>query len=195
MAIQVTNVPMIPIESIIYSHSDRQLCEKACFYLNDNKTKKAISILEKISKKYPDNQVVYNNLSAAYLRDGREDLADEITRKVYNKYPRYLYAMINLSHIYLEQGETNKVKEIFENKFEIDEVFPDRDVFHSGEVEQFYLLMGRYNAMIGNLDQARHLRDYLEHFHPTGTAFKMVDDFITTWEYVYSKQNNSDSIN
>ena len=190
MSYKITNAQTIPPESVIHCETDRQLCEEAYSFIMDDQAREAIAILEKMHEKYPENQIISNNLSAAYIKNDQGQLAVELTKEIYRKHPKYLYAMINMSHIYLDEGETNKVKKIFGGASTLNEVFPERDAFNIIEVEQFHFLMSRYNAMIGNLEEARHLRDYLKHLNPRSKLSDLVDEFITAKKCVDQKQQH-----
>ncbi|OQX01546.1 MAG: hypothetical protein BWK80_59715 [Desulfobacteraceae bacterium IS3] len=116
--------------------------------------KKAIPVLEELKVKYPNVPQIYNFLSVAHSIAGDMEKATEAIRENYRKNPDYLFAKINYAEICLNEGKFDEIPVIFDNKFELKMLYPDRKVFHVTEVCGFCGIMGLCCAEIGKQETA-----------------------------------------
>lgn len=84
---------------------------------------------------YPNCRTLTNYLVAAYTFSGKKDMALAQMKVNLSKYPDYLFAKIQLAQYYISLNQFKEVDALFDNKFDLKELFPDRDVFHITEVE------------------------------------------------------------
>jgi len=94
---------------------------------------------------------LYNHLARAYSLFGDHKKVEEVVIEEYRKFPNYLFARINYAQICLFSREFEKIPEIFDNKFDLKLLYPDRSVFHVSEVMNFNSVMGTYFALNGNM--------------------------------------------
>jgi len=127
---------------------------------------KAIDRLNQLKQQYPNYPRVYNYLSVAYslLRDTKK--LYETVEENYRKTPDYLFAKVNYAETCLDRGEVDKIPAIFDNKFDLKLLYPDRNEFHVSEAISFFGLLCDYYMAIGNLEQARHMLQTLKRIDP-----------------------------
>jgi tetratricopeptide (TPR) repeat protein len=113
-----------------------------------------IDELEMLIKNYPDIPQLYNYLYAAYAHTGQEHKANTIMKDSYERNPSYLFAKLNYSDYLVKQGELDKVAEIYDSKFDLSMLYPNRDTFHASEVISFNGVIGYYHAMVGQYHDA-----------------------------------------
>lgn len=116
--------------------------------------KQAITMLLSLIEQYPDLPKLYNFLSVAYQVLGDRDNARKVLDETLERFPDYLFGRISYANDCLERGELDKVSEIFEGKFELKLLYPERECFHISEVMNFNTLMARYDLARGNRAQA-----------------------------------------
>jgi len=127
---------------------------------------KAVAQIQALLQQYPQAAVLYNYLSAAYKEQGRYEEAFKAIQKSYLHYPEYLFAKTEYASYCLEQGDLKTVAQIFDNQFEINALYPEREEFHIVEVMNFYGIIGAYYAAIGELGMAEYCLSYLKDLAP-----------------------------
>ena len=105
---------------------------------------KAIPVLEELILQYPRFPILQNYLVVAYTLAGRKEEADHLTRQMYVQFPDYLHARVTYGRMLIDKGDLPGVAEVLENKLDIKQVFPERDVFHYTEVLQYAGLVAEY---------------------------------------------------
>jgi len=115
----------------------------------------AISPLKKLIKKYPHIPLFYNYLATAYNEIGDFRHADMIILENYKKNPRYIFAKAHYAELCLQRGNLRKIPVIFENKFDLKLLYPERDIFHVSEVAAFTGITGLYYYEIGEMEAAK----------------------------------------
>ena len=123
------------------------------YHLVHRNPQNAIAPLKALIEKYHDKRA-YNYLSLAYLKLERFDDAKKIVYESYEKHPEYLFAKINYAELCLQEGKIEEIPDIFDNKFDLKMLFPERTVFHISEVLSFYSFTGVYYIKTGKLDAA-----------------------------------------
>jgi hypothetical protein len=103
-----------------------------------------IPVLEELISQYPRFPILQNYLVAAYALAGRKEEAAALTEQMYLHFPDYLYARVTYGRQLLDKGNLPGVAEILGNKFDIKQVYPERDVFHYSEVLQYAGLVAEY---------------------------------------------------
>ena len=140
--------------------------------------KEAIPKLLILKAKYPDTPILYNYLSVAYSQLGDLSAMNEISIENYTKNPDYLFAKTNYAHICLDQGEYEKIPEIFDNKFDLKLIYPDRDEFHISEFEALTGMMCIYYHYIGENDAAMFSYNALKTVSPDSSIFAHVHKLL-----------------
>ena len=115
---------------------------------------RAVVELEKWIEKYPDAAKLYNFLSAAYLGVDDTVNSERIVRENYRRHPDYLFAKLNYAELCLRGGEVDEIPTIFNNKYEISLLYPERKCFHITECTSFLAIMGWYFCAKGEADRA-----------------------------------------
>jgi tetratricopeptide (TPR) repeat protein len=126
----------------------------------------ALPELLELVKKHPDVPTFFNYLYVAYTLLGYKDKAKAVLAECCEKHPDYLFTKLSLAGVYLQEGKAEKIPEIFDNKFDLSMLYPDRRVFHISEYVGFASTMGLYYCETGKTDQARIMLDTLEELAP-----------------------------
>jgi tetratricopeptide (TPR) repeat protein len=134
--------------------------------LAQEQPKQAIPELLALIEKYPDVPTFFNYLYVAYMLLGQETKAKAVLAECCEKHPDYLFAKLSLAGICLQEGKAEKIPEIFDNKFDLSFLYPDRKVFHISEYVGFASTMGLYYCETGKPDTAKILLKTLEDLAP-----------------------------
>ncbi len=127
---------------------------------------RAIPELQKFKGKYPGVPSIYNYLAAAYSNAGDMKRAEAVIEENLAKHPDYLFAKLNYAQLCIAKEEYEKIPEIFDNKFELKMLCPEREKFHITEFATFFGIMGAYFFFTGKIDEARRYNKYLQEIAP-----------------------------
>ena len=127
---------------------------------------RAIQELLELQKKYPQVPQISNYLAVAYSSVGETEKAEAVTQENYRKNPNYLFARINLAQMCLAKKEYEKIPEIFENKFDLQMLYPKRTKFHISEVASFMGIMGLYFSRTNQREMAEKYDEILQEIAP-----------------------------
>ncbi len=135
---------------------------------------KAIPELIELKKKYPNVPNIYNYLAVAYSYAGENDKVEQITQENIRKNPKYLFARINQAQLLLAKGEYNKIPALFEHKYDLQSLYPNRRRFHISEVVNFMGIMGLYFAKTNEPEIAENYNQILQDLAPDFPIAKML---------------------
>ncbi|NOZ71404.1 MAG: hypothetical protein GXP38_05735 [Chloroflexi bacterium] len=135
-----------PIEERAYRRLPKHIKEKLerLYQEAQWKPQEAIPELLELQRKYPHVPQIYNYLAVAYSSAGDNEKAESITQENIRKNPNYLFARVNQAQICLAKKEYEKIPEIFDHKYDLKMLYPNRKKFHISEVANFMGIMGLY---------------------------------------------------
>lgn len=119
-----------------------------------------------------------NYLSVAYHVRGNTQKAAEINASMLAEHPDYLFARLNKANFYIEHAEFNKVPELLGTALEISQLYPEREVFHIGEIINFYKVIIRYYAAIENLELAEKKLEELKNLTPDSEGAEEAEEYL-----------------
>ncbi len=106
--------------------------------------KKAIKDLEALIKKYPSCYEVHNLLTYSYIRKRRIKKADQSIFNSYQSNPKHLLARINYADFLLRKKRVKDFEKLFQNTFDLRNLYPERQVFSVQEFIGFMTNLGFY---------------------------------------------------
>ncbi len=127
--------------------------------------KEAIDRLQTLKEKYPNVPILYNYLGMSYSKINPEK-AKEIAYENYKNNPRYLFAKLNYAENCLRDENIDRIPEIFEEKYDLKLLYPNRDTFHYSEAAGFFGVLGFYWAKKGMWEQVNIAYDILQNIDP-----------------------------
>jgi len=119
---------------------------EALYALIHEHTEEAIPKLEALWAAYPDVPMLGNWLSSAYVKAGDDEKARALAVENYEKNPEYLFARLNYAEMCLQSADYAEIPRIFNRKYDLKLLYPDRQVFHISEVVGFMGILGAYFA-------------------------------------------------
>jgi len=128
----------------------------------EKKKNSAIKELNDLIKKHPSIPQFKTLLSLLYDKQGNHFMSNEVTRRLASLHPDYLHGKLHLANIAIANVEYEKVPEILGEAMDLKALYPDRDVFHYGEVFGFYQTTFLYFIGIENIEEARARLDVIE---------------------------------
>jgi hypothetical protein len=126
----------------------------------------AIEKLLVLKEQYPQIPMLYNHLSVAYGLVGNQKAIQQVTDENYRKNPGYLFAKLGYAQECLYSGKFKKIPAIFDNKFDLKILYPDREIFHVTEFAGFTAVMCAYFSCIGEKAAAEILYRFLIKVYP-----------------------------
>jgi hypothetical protein len=106
--------------------------------------KEVIATVQPLLEQYPEAPQLYNYLHNAYRVLGDQANAERVLEEALQRFPDYLFGRITHATACLQRGELEEVSEIFQGKFELKLLYPERNRFHLSEVLGFYSVMAWY---------------------------------------------------
>ena len=157
--------------------------------------------LEKLKKRYPEERRIYNLLGVCYGKKKDSRKTFEVLTEQYKKFPDYLFARVNLATWMIREDKHEKVKEIFEGKFDLKLMYPERNIFHISEASCFMSICGRYFVLEGEITKAKTYLDMLLKFQdPRHESVQMLERdielfFLKSYVNNYSKLARLEGLN
>jgi tetratricopeptide (TPR) repeat protein len=136
---------------------------------------KHIGALVTLYKQAPHVPEIANLLTYAYLRLKNKREAEELIEKTYRDHPDYLLAKINYADQCLRLSKPGMIPEIFQGKWELAALYPERKHFHYTEFRGFQVVMGFYYLEMGEKNKAiecYELAFQVDPLHPSVTALE-----------------------
>ena len=93
-------------------------------------------------------------------------------------YPYYLFAKINYAQVCLYEGNTDKIPVIFDGKFDLSLIYPERTRYHVSEFTGFACVMCAYFASIGKTDTAHLFYKSLLKLAPNERSTRFAASFL-----------------
>lgn len=144
----------------------------------NNMAQHAIAELEALQVKHPDVPKIYNFLAAAHSLLGHRAKVNELAETAYRKFPNYLFAKINYAQVQLSRGEFDAVPDIFDHKFDLMLLYPERRVFHVSEHTGFIGVLCVYFCCVGRQDIAQELYNNLQKIAPQSPMTAYAHSFL-----------------
>ena len=123
--------------------------------------------------------VIYNYLSYAYQSKGDRENGRWWIEECYRRFPDYLFARVNMALLYLSKNEYQRAEEIFAGKFDLKSLYPEREVFHIGEVTAFYHVVIKLYQAQGRLVEAEKLTESVVNLAPDNPQIKALQKAVT----------------
>jgi tetratricopeptide (TPR) repeat protein len=135
----------------------------------------AIVELNDLIERYPDCPKLFNFLGAAYLSIGNIERAEQIARDSYDRFPNYLFAKLIYADLCVSRGDLDQVPLIFNGKYDLSQLCPNRKRFHLTEAVGFMGVMGHYFMKKGDVEQAKTYHKILKELAPDQPETKRLD--------------------
>jgi tetratricopeptide (TPR) repeat protein len=116
--------------------------------------KKALTPLEELYKNHPTVPPITSLLTYVYIRRRKLKSAESLIEKNYTNNPSNFFARINYADQCLRKKRPERIPEIFNNTFEIKELYPNQTTYHYSEISSFATLMSFYHLMIRQKEKA-----------------------------------------
>ncbi len=165
-----------PLEDSAYARlpqSAKDELEKLHYQVTDN-PREAIAALGPMIERYPDVPQIYNYLNAAYTLLGDKANAQCVLEETLERFPDYLFGRIAQANDCLQRGEIDRIPEIFEGKYDLKLLYPERECFHTSEVLHFGAIMARYFHARGEKDRVEVYYKMLHQIDPNHQTTRLV---------------------
>lgn len=146
--------------------------------VQDKRNTKAIDKITRLIDEFPSVPILLNYLSVAYNVRGNHQKATELNESLLAEHPDYLFARLNKANFYIEHDEFDKVPELLGPALELGQLYPDRKVFHIGEIINFYTVIIRYYAAIENLELAEKKLEELKYLAPDYEEVEEAEEYL-----------------
>lgn len=115
---------------------------------------------------------IYNLLGYIYVRLKKIKKAEKLIEENYKHNPDNLFAKVNYADQCLRKGKLDEIPHIFQNKENLQELFPNRSIFHYSELIGFYTLLGFYYLKLGDREKAKDYCTFVKMIDPEDAAIR-----------------------
>lgn len=157
---------------------DMQDILSECYEYAIEGQKSKISKLEAVIEKYPKTPQFKNYLSVLYTQAGEKEKANEVNKRIVQEHPNYLFGKLMLAGEYFTQGNYDKIPELLGDELDLQNLYPNRDVFHINELSGFLKCKALYFIGKENMETAEALLDDLINIDPESTDTQTVQTNI-----------------
>ena len=144
----------------------------------ENSSPKLIDKLHQLILKHPGVPQLKNYLATAFQMQGNRAKAIEVTEWTLKEHPDYLFGKITSANVCIENGEFDKVPDLLGKNLELQNLFPDRDLFHLGEVTNYFKIVIRYLAAMENITLAENRLSLLKEIAPGHPDSEQAETFL-----------------
>jgi DNA-binding transcriptional regulator YbjK len=148
------------------------------YHTLQKKPKEVIATLLPLIAQYPDVPMLYNYLYNAYVVLNDYTNAERILEETRQRFPDYLFGRIAYANGCLHRGEIEKVPEIFDGKYDLKLLYPERNRFHISEAINFYTVMAQYFHARGERSRAETYYNLLRQISPEHPHTKLVKSLL-----------------
>jgi len=114
---------------------------------------KNVSELIALIEKFPQNEVFKNYLFNYYLLTNNNEKAAQILEITLKQNPNYVFALAKKVEYLCKDNKIEEAKILIKNCISIDELYPERDVFHFTEVTSFLIARFFIELYSNNFDE------------------------------------------
>lgn len=145
--------------------------------------KENIRHLKDLSIKYPDVPVLKNFLSTAYINSGMEEESYKINDRLLKEYPNYLYGILNKANEHIIKEELDKVPGLMGENMELQDLFPERNIFHVSEMISFMETAIRYFIANNDIEAAVSRVDLLKEIDDQNPIVSLFETILSNLEF------------
>ncbi len=124
------------------------------YTLTETEPKKVYNILTDFLKRHPILPEALSLMTYNYIQRRKVKRADETIAFNYKHNPDNLLAKINYADLCLRKGEIEEIKDIFEDQFDLRDLYPEKETFHFTEYRAFHVLAAHYYYDSGDKELA-----------------------------------------
>ncbi len=101
-------------------------------------------------KQYSDAPILHNYLANSYLLIGNKNKGLELFKQCVEQFPNYLLGRLIYAFELIQNKQYKHAWEILKGKYQLQELEPDRQIFHIQEVYIFYAVVALYIFLYEN---------------------------------------------
>lgn len=137
-----------------YPEEVELLCEKCHPLMQSSDLAQYVKPLEELKEKYPEAGIIYNYLINAYAFAGEAQKSYDVMIECFEKFPKYPNGVITYLYQMIERGNIDAAAALFNEKFEIGLMFPERKEFHISEIIAFTVTIFKFYIATNQMDRA-----------------------------------------
>lgn len=149
----LTGDPREADNGLHYSDEIEALIQKA-YKLAQKPKKDSLTRLLKWVSKYPHVPAFKNYLTNYYMAVRDTEKAYNSNKWLIKEHPDYLYGKLNLASQYISEEKYEEVEKILGKALDLQDLYPDREVFHIGEYISFLNITSYYLMATNQLEAA-----------------------------------------
>ena len=156
----------------IYDNIYEKMFSRFCKY------EQCLLELENLKIKYPNICRIYNLLSVCYERTFQKEKAYNMLFEQNEKFPDYLFAKMNLCNHFLAINQHKRIYEILNGNFDLQSLYPKKEVFHINEFARFTAIFASYFAREGEIETAKIYLNILLKLHDCKPSIRIIKNEI-----------------
>lgn len=131
----------------------KELDELSTSLINDPKQTEIR--LKTLCTQFPRVHAIANMRAFALLKLRKKKEAEKVIEQMADQFPNSLTAKVNFADLCIRKKRFDQIPIIFDRKFDLNLLFPEREEFHYGEFRGFSVVMGYYHLHIKKQEEAK----------------------------------------
>ncbi|MEI6243344.1 MAG: SEC-C metal-binding domain-containing protein, partial [Chlamydiota bacterium] len=139
-----------------------------------------LPILFKLKEKYPHIPIFYHLIDDNYICNSKTKESLELLSICFKKFPDNILWKLKYADYLLRRGEYDKIEKLFQGKFTLQELYPEKASFYIEDFENFSRFVIIYFAKIGQIEKADLYFSAMKEFVSKKDLIEDLDGFIET---------------
>jgi tetratricopeptide (TPR) repeat protein len=140
----------------------------------------AVEELKALLERAPDAAILLNWLGRCYSLLGDHEQNEAVAARNLERNPDYLFARVHCAQLALQRGELDQIPVIFDDKFDLKLLYPDRSQFHVTEYLAFASVMAEYYMRTGEHELAEATLETMEQIDPDHEVSRRLRELFDT---------------
>jgi hypothetical protein len=137
-----------------------------------------LPMLIELEKKHSNSSMIYSLIDSCYFCINQIKKSFELLDISLKKFPNDLIWKVKYGEYLFRRGEYDKFSEFFNNKFTLQELYPEKDAFSISDIELFFPSMVRYFVKIKKINKAILYLHVLKEFSSNRELIKTLEELI-----------------
>ncbi|WP_157600911.1 M48 family metallopeptidase [Persicobacter sp. CCB-QB2] len=154
----ITDIPVYPVgaQPSSYIQMELEYFGMQLYHLGENAKadSRFLQRLRKFIHKHPNYPSAYNYLFSAYELLEQKSMAINVVDVMMERFPDYLFARVEAAKLDMEAGYFDEIHDLLGETLELEDLYPDRHIFHGAEVTTYYMTVAQYYECISDYEKA-----------------------------------------
>lgn len=192
--VEIDHETLLEEEDRLPNDSDMDSFYRALEILYEGKPKEALRILKSLTSKHPDKPMLLKYMIACLLMNNKNRKADDLIIYSYQRFPENIMIKTQYLWYLVRNSRYDEMGEVFNNKFTLREIFPQKESFTENHVLDFFKVIFAFFLNSNNLLRAKAVLFKLKFYGIDEEEEETLDELMLNAIDVFLINNDVDNI-